>query len=100
MDFDSETVMTALQSGDADRVNDVLDAVEDAENAEKVRLLSDCFEDCGRLYDDADDGYVRQSVVRFLAATDPNLAVDESGEDELAPDDLNLTDDEMRDSDE
>lgn len=94
MNIDSDTVTTGLRTGDTDRVNDVLDAVEDAESAERARLLAESFDDCLALYDDAEDGYVRQAVVRFLAAADPHLGTASAhGDDELAPDDLNLTDD-------
>lgn len=95
MDLDSETVTTALRSGDADRVNELLDAVEDAERAERARLLAACFDDCWTLYDDADDGYVRQSVVRLLVAADPHLGVADArtDEEEPTPDDLDLGDD-------
>lgn len=94
MNIDAETATTELQTGDTDRVNDVLDGIEDAETAEKARLLSESFDDCLALYDDADDGYVRQAVVRFLATADPHLGTASAhGDDELEPNDLNLTDD-------
>jgi len=91
MGLRSETVVSAVQSGDADRVNDTLDAVRDAGTVEKARLFADCFEDCRALYEDADDGYVRQSVVRLLASADPRLgAVGARGDD---PDEIELADD-------
>lgn len=101
MDLDSETVLTALRSGDTDRVNDVLDRVEDAEPETKARLLSACFGDCRKVYEEADDGYVRQSVVRFFSSVDPQLATaNVGGTAELEPDELNLTEetDDYRDA--
>lgn len=94
MDIDAETALTVLQSGETDRVNDLLDAVENTELTVKTRLLSECFEDCRRLYEDAADGYKRQSVVRFFSAADPHLATANAhGNTELESDDLNLTGD-------
>lgn len=92
--IDRKTILAALRSGEANRVNDVLDAVEDAEPTEQAEILSACFDDCRRLYDEAEDGYQRQSVVRFLAAADPHLATNKAhGNVELNPDDFDLTED-------
>lgn len=92
MDLDSETVLNTLRSGDTDRVNDVLDRVEDAESETKARLLSACFDGCRKVYEEADDGYVRQSVVRFFSAADPHLGTASThGTTDLKPNELDLT---------
>lgn len=93
MNTNPETVLSALQSGETDRVNDAIDAVEDSETATKAQLLSECFDDCRRIYADG-DGSQRQAVVRFLKAADPHLGtVNARGDDELEPNELDLTDD-------
>lgn len=90
--LDSETITNALRSGETERVNDVLDAVENAEPAKKAELLSACFQDCRKLYNETGDGYRRQSVVRFFAAVDPDLATAKArGNVEIGPDNIDLT---------
>lgn len=54
-----------LASGDADQVNTAIDNIEEFSHEERAELFHDAFEMCLDLYED-DDGYQRQSVVRFL----------------------------------
>jgi len=63
----------ALESGESDRVNAAIDDVEDMGLDERAQLFETCFDDLTAIYADSDDGYVRQSVVRFLEALGPGL---------------------------
>jgi len=55
---------TALESGDSDRVNEVVDDVKNMDLGERIELFDVCFDELTELYAAADDGYVRQSIVR------------------------------------
>lgn len=74
MDQTPEAFRAALSSGDTERVNHAIDEVEDMNLEERAALFDDCFELCRDLYE-SDDGYRRQSVIRFAAALYPRLAV-------------------------
>lgn len=65
----------ALESGESNRVNAAIDDVEDMDLEERVQLFETCFEEVTDIYADSDDGYVRQSTVRFVEAFSPGLAV-------------------------
>lgn len=56
----------ALESGESDRVNGVIDEIKDLGREERLQLLEICFDDLTDIYADSDDGYVRQSVVRVV----------------------------------
>jgi len=73
MDQTPDAFAAALSSGDTDRVNRAIDTVEDLDPEERAALFDDCFQQCRELYE-SDDGYQRQSVVRFAAALYPRLA--------------------------
>jgi len=92
MDQTTNTFAAALSSGDTDRVNRAIDAVEDLELEERAALFDACFARCRDLYD-SEDGYQRQSVVRFVAALYPRLAFRTVGTeltDEALPGDWTL----------
>jgi hypothetical protein len=55
----------AITSGDADRVNDAIEEVREAETAERAHLFVSSVEEFTHYYY-VDDGYQRLSVVRFL----------------------------------
>lgn len=80
MDQTPDAFAAALSSGDTDRVNQAIDTVEDLDLEERAALFDDCFERCRDLYE-SDDGYQRQSVVRFAAALYPGLAFRTVGAD-------------------
>jgi hypothetical protein len=80
MDQTPEAFRTALSSGDTERVNQAIDEVEDMDLEERAALFNDCFELCRELYE-SDDGYQRQSVIRFAAALYPRLAIRTVGAD-------------------
>jgi len=49
----------AIESGDTDRVNDVIDEIGGMDLADRVALFDCSFEDLRRRYEAAEDGYVR-----------------------------------------
>jgi len=65
MDRTPESFAEALASGDSDRVNAAIDEVEVADATDRVETYPALFEACYPVFE-SDDGYVRQSVVRFL----------------------------------
>lgn len=69
-----DSIADALASGDADRVNRVIDLVEGLSVEERADAF-DAYVDVARTVSDADDGYVRQSAVRFAEALHPGLAL-------------------------
>ena len=73
MDQTPDAFAAALASGDTDRVNRAINEIEDLDLEERAVLFEDCFERCRELYE-SNDGYQRQSVVRFAAALYPRLA--------------------------
>ena len=73
MDDRCETFKTALESGDTDRVNTVIDELNAMDLDERVECFEACFEPVADLYGTADDGYVRQSVVRVAEQLTPGL---------------------------
>ena len=92
MEQTPDAFAAALSSGDTDRVNRAIDAVEDLELEERAALFDDYFERCRDLYD-SEDGYQRQSVLRFAAALYPRLAFRTVGaerSDEALPGDWTL----------
>ena len=60
-----EGFIEAVGSGDSDRVNAAIDALEDAEPADRPAFAEACFKGSVACYRDG-DGYQRQSIVRFL----------------------------------
>lgn len=80
MDKIPDAFAATLSSGDTDRVNRAIDTVENLELEERAVLFDACFERCRDLYE-SDDGYQRQSVVRFAAALYPRLAFRTVGAD-------------------
>lgn len=72
MDRAPEWFAERLASGDSDRVNEAIDAVEAVDSAARVEQYAALFEACYPVYE-SDDGYVRQAVVRFLRDAYPML---------------------------
>lgn len=77
-----------IQSSDPDQVNDAIDQIEDLDADERARLFDVAFDDLATIYDESNDGYVRQSVVRVVDRLTPGLAAavlltesDEEGKD-------------------
>ncbi|PSP93450.1 hypothetical protein BRC91_09745 [Halobacteriales archaeon QS_4_62_28] len=65
---------TALESGDPDRVNAVVDDIKDMDLGERIDLFDVCFDELTEMYAAADDGYVRQSIVRVGERLVPGIA--------------------------
>lgn len=92
MDQTPEAFATALSSGETDRVNRAIDAIKEMDLEERAGIFEECFELCRDLYE-GDNGYQRQSVVRFADALYPRLAFRMIGaelRDEELPDDRTL----------
>ena len=64
---------TALESGDTDRVNAVVDDIKDMDLGERIDLFDVCFDELTEMYAAADDGYVRQSIVRAAERLIPGI---------------------------
>ena len=68
-----DTYESELRSGDADRVNDVVEEIKDMGSLERVELFEEYFEGLTDLYETHDDGYVRQSCVRVVEQLAPKF---------------------------
>jgi len=77
---DTRSIPCCTIVGDTERVNHAIDEVEDIDLEERAALFDDCFELCHNLYD-SEDGYQRQSAIRFAAALYPRLAIRTVGAD-------------------
>ena len=64
---------TALESGEPDRVNDVIDEIGEMDLDERVELFDVCFDEVTQTYEAAADGYVRQSLVRVADQLTPGI---------------------------
>lgn len=75
----------ALASGESDRVNEAIDRIEAIDATDRIPIYDDLFDACRPVYE-SDDGYVRQSVVRFLRDAYPRLELrlDASATDNIA----------------
>ena len=92
MDRTPEAFAAALSSGETDRVNRAIDEVEEMDLEERAAMFDECFELCRDVYE-SDDGYQRQSAIRFADALYPRLAfrmVGAERSDEELPDDHTL----------
>lgn len=69
-----ETFATALKSGDSDRVNEIIDDIDEMDVEERLELFDVCFDELTEIYAKADDGYVRQSAVRVAEQLTPGIA--------------------------
>lgn len=74
MDDPSEEIETAVRSGDPDRVNGTIAAIEALEIGERVRAFDACIDRCRELYRQG-DGYQRQSIIRILEALTPAMGL-------------------------
>jgi len=72
MDRPPESFAEVLASGDTERVNEAIDEIEAVDSAVRVEQYAALFEACAPVFESA-DGYVRQSVVRFLRDAYPML---------------------------
>jgi hypothetical protein len=65
----------ALESGESDQVNEVIDDIKEMGLEERIELFDVCFDELTEMYATADDGYVRQSVVRTAERLIPGIPV-------------------------
>jgi hypothetical protein len=63
----------ALESGESDQVNDVIDEIDDMSLDERIELFDACFDEVVQMYERAEDGYVRQSLVRVADQLTPGI---------------------------
>lgn len=68
-----EGYVSDLESGESDRANEAIDEIKDMNLEERSHLFEVCFEDLTEMYAAADDGYVRQSIVRVAEQLTPGL---------------------------
>lgn len=73
-----------IASGDAERVNPVVEEIGAWDIDERVRSFEDYFDGLTTLYGASDDGYVRQSCVRVASELSPGLAAAVNLQDEQA----------------
>ena len=64
---------TELESSESDRVNTVIDEINDMSLEERIELFDTCFDELTEMYATADDGYIRQSLVRVAEQLVPGL---------------------------
>lgn len=76
--MDPQTLVTAVESGDSDRVNDVIEDVEALTADQRMSLLEEGLSALTSAYDRV-DGYGRQSVVRQLDALYSGVDVQDDG---------------------
>ncbi len=87
MERTPESFAAALASGETERVNEAINTVEELDALEQATIYDDCFDRCMDVYAEG-DGYVRQSVVRFLRDTYPMLELKIVGGDESVLDEV------------
>jgi hypothetical protein len=64
---------TALESGESDQVNEVIDEIKAMGLEERIDLFDVCFDELTEMYAAAADGYVRQSIVRVAERLVPGI---------------------------
>lgn len=62
-----------LAAGEPDRANRTIDAVSDRDIADRLALADAHLDDLIELYRSAEDGYVRQSVIRVIEPLVPDI---------------------------
>lgn len=83
-----EEIIDALDSGDTDKVDAILDRLSSVDIESQAKHYETCISGLVDLYDRTNDGYVRQSVIRAVQALMPGMvaaykAVDESVQSEM-----------------
>jgi hypothetical protein len=68
-----EGYVSDLESGDSDRANEAIDEIKDMDLGERIDLFEICFDELTEMYVAADDGYVRQSIVRVAEQLTPGI---------------------------
>ena len=65
--------VAALESGEPDQVNEVIEDVKEMGFEDRIELFDVCFDELTEMYAAADDGYVPQSVVRTAERLIPGI---------------------------
>jgi len=68
-----EGYVSDLESGKSDRANKAINEIKDMNLEERSELFEVCFEELTGMYAAADDGYVRQSIVRVAEQLTPGI---------------------------
>lgn len=84
MDYDVAELVDRIESGDADRVNGVIEEMEDMDIDERAEVFEACFDGLAACYTNSGDGYVRQACVRVADALAPGMAAAVNLQDEQA----------------
>jgi len=92
MTLDPDAVADGLATGDTDETNRIIDTIDDLDTAGRYRLYDDLFDACRPVFEDAEDGYVRQSVVRALREAYPGVERTPGGVDGFDVEDASRTD--------
>lgn len=92
MTVDPDAIADTLATGDTDATNRAIDDLDDLDTATQYRLYDDLLDACRPVFEDADDGYVRQSVVRALREAYPMVELRLAGTDVDDVDGITLAD--------
>jgi hypothetical protein len=65
--------VAALESSESDQVNEVIDDIKEMGLEDRIELFDVCFDELTEMYAAADDGYVRQSIVRAAERLIPGI---------------------------
>jgi hypothetical protein len=68
-------IRDAIRSSDPNKINDAIDRIKELDRDQRIHLFDIGFDDLISIYEESDDGYVRQSVVRVADQVIPGLAV-------------------------
>jgi len=90
--LDPDVVADGLATGDTDETNRIIDTIDDLDTTGRYRLYDDLFDACRPVFEDAEDGYVRQSVVRALREAYPGVERTPGGVDGFDVEDAFRTD--------
>jgi len=75
MPIQCEELLSTLESGETERVNTTLDALESGDFEDRIRQFDACFDELTQLYSENGDGYVRQSCLRAIEKVLPGMAM-------------------------
>lgn len=93
MDEQWPEIAEAVRSSDSDQVNHAIDRIKEMDRDQRLQLFDIGFDELASIYEESDDGYVRQSVVRVVDQLTPGLAaavllVDEGNANDAAVEDI------------
>ena len=80
-----ESTVAEIRSGDTDRVNTAIERLDAVEMDARGAVWTQVFDPLTDLYDESDDGYTRQAVVRAVEAVSPGLASAVNAVDSMGP---------------